>query len=381
MPATSEGRLPVTDIAVIGFAQSPCVRRGDGTTSGVEMLVPIFQEVLRSTGLAKGDIGFWCSGSSDYLAGRAFSFVQAVDAIGAFPPIMESHVEMDGAWALYEAWVKILTGDADIALAYGFGKSSAGDLRRVLALQLDPYLLAPLWPDSVAVAALQARLGIEAGLWSEKEMAEVAARSRAAAISNPQAQLSGEISAERLLDQPYVADPLRAHDCAPVGDGAAVVILAAGQRARELCARPAWITGFEHRIDSPSLGARDLTTAPSATAAGHAARAAGHAADAPGRAAGEPGRAAGAWDLDVAELHAPFTHQEILLRGALGLGDGVRVNPSGGALCGNPMFAAGLARIGTAAREIISGRADRALGHATSGPALQQNLVCVMEAQ
>jgi acetyl-CoA acetyltransferase len=350
----------VTDVAVIGFAQSPCARRADSTTSGVEMLVPIFQEVLRGTGLAKGDIGFWCSGSSDYLAGRAFSFVQAVDAIGAFPPIMESHVEMDGAWALYEAWVKILTGDADVALVYGFGKSSAGELRRVLALQLDPYVVAPLWPDSVAVAALQARLGIEAGLWSEKEMAEVAARCRAAAAANPQAQVSGEISAERLLDHPYVADPLRAHDCAPVGDGAAAVILASGDRARELCARPAWITGFEHRVDSGSLGARDLTAAPSAAAAG---------------------RAAGAAGVDVAELHAPFTHQEILLRRALGLGDGVRVNPSGGALCGNPMFAAGLARIGTAAREIISGRADRALGHATSGPALQQNLVCVLEAR
>ena len=149
----------LTDVAVVGFAQSPCVRHGESTTSGVEMLVPIFGEVLAATGLAKDDIGFWCSGSSDYLAGRAFSFVQAVDAIGAFPPIMESHVEMDGAWALYEAWVKILTGEADIALAYGFGKSSAGQLRRVLALQLDPYLVAPLWPDSVAHrgAAGQAR--------------------------------------------------------------------------------------------------------------------------------------------------------------------------------------------------------------------------------
>jgi acetyl-CoA acetyltransferase len=352
--------VTVTDAAVIGFAQSPCVRRGDGTTSGVEMLVPIFQQVLRDTGLARAGIDFWCSGSSDYLAGRAFSFVQAVDAIGAFPPIMESHVEMDGAWALYEAWVKIATGEADVALAYGFGKSSAGDLRRVLALQLDPYLLAPLWPDSVSIAALQARLGIEAGLWSEKEMAGVAARSRAAARSNPGAQLSGEVCPEELLDRPYVADPLRAHDCAPVGDGAAVVILASGDRARELCERPAWITGFEHRIDSGSLGARDLTTAPSAASAG---------------------RAAGASGVEVAELHAPFTHQEILLRGALGLGDGVRVNPSGGPLCGNPMFAAGLARVGMAAREIMSGRAGRALGHATSGPALQQNLVCVMEAR
>jgi len=172
--------------------------------------------------------------------------------------------------------------------------------------------------------------------------------------------VSGEVSAEKLLEQPYVADPLRAHDCAPVGDGATVVIIASGERARELCARPAWITGFEHRIDSASLGARDLTTAPSAA---------------------EAGRAAGAPGVDLAELHAPFTHQEILLRNALGLSDAVAVNPSGGVLCGNPMFAAGLARIGAAAREIMSGRADRALGHATSGPALQQNLVCVMEAR
>ena len=84
--------------------------------------------------------------------------------------------------------------------------------------------------------------------------------------------------------------------------------------------------------------------------------------------------------MDVAELHAPFTHQEILLRQALRLGDEVEVNPSGGALCGNPMFAAGLARIGMAAQAVMAGRAGRALGHATSGPALQQNLVCVMEA-
>src|ERR1700733_11278446 len=117
-PTTCEGRS-VTDVAVIGFAEAPSVRRTDGTTNGVEMLVPIFGQVLEQTGLSRRDIGFWCSGSSDYLAGRAFSFVSAVDAIGAFPPVMESHVEMDGAWALYEAWVKVSTGDVDVALAYG----------------------------------------------------------------------------------------------------------------------------------------------------------------------------------------------------------------------------------------------------------------------
>jgi acetyl-CoA acetyltransferase len=333
------------DIAVVGFAQAPNVRATEGTTNGVEMLVPVFQELLAAAHLSKQDIGFWCSGSSDYLAGRAFSFVSAVDAVGAFPPINESHVEMDGAWALYEAWVKIRTGEVDTALVYGFGKSSAGELRRVLALQLDPYTVAPLWPDSVSIAGLQARLGLDQGLWTERDMAEVAARSR-------------NLDADELLNQPYFADPLRAHDCAPITDGAAAVILAASKRAREIVERPAWITGIEHRIESGNIGARDLTTSPSTVAAA---------------------KAVGTDGIQLAELHAPFSHQEILLRQALGLGEEVRINPSGGALRGNPMFAAGLARIGEAASRIMAGAADRVLAHATSGPALQQNLVCVME--
>jgi len=348
----------VSEVAVVGFAQAPNVRRTPGTTNGVEMLVPVFHRLLADTGLAKQDIGFWCSGSSDYLAGRAFSFIAAVDAIGAFPPIMESHVEMDAAWALYEAWVKIRTGEVETALVYGFGKSSAGDLRRVMAMQMDPYLTTPLWPDTVGLAGLQARLGLDAGLWSERDMAAVAAASRRAALSNPDAQLSGETTVEELLRQPYLADPLRAHDCAPITDGAAAIILAAGDKARELSERPAWITGFEHRIDTPLIGARDLTTSPSTIAAA---------------------KAAGIDGIQVAELYAPFTHQEILLRQALGLGEEVRVNPSGGVLAGNPLFAAGLIRIGAAAAEIRAGRADKAMAHATSGPLLQQNLVCVLE--
>ena len=76
---------------------------------------------------------------------------------------MESHVEMDAAWALYEAWVKIQTGEVDSAVVYGFGKSSAGTLRRTMTLQLDPYTGTPLWPDAVSIAGLQARLGLDRG--------------------------------------------------------------------------------------------------------------------------------------------------------------------------------------------------------------------------
>lgn len=335
------------DVAIAGFAHAPNVRETPGTTNGVEMLVPIFAEVFAQTGLSKQDIGFWCSGSSDYLAGRAFSFIAAVDAIGAFPPIHESHVEMDAAWALYEAWLKIRMGEVETALVYGFGKSSAGQLRRVLALQLDPYVVTPLWPDSISIAGIQARLGLDAGLWSEKDLAEVAARNR-------------DLDAAELLDTPYVADPLRAHDIAPITDGAAVIVLSTVERAKDIVEHPAVIAGIEHRVDSPVLGARDLTRSPSTEIAAKALDLDG---------------------VDLAELHAPFTHQEIILRTALGLEDNVTINPSGGALAANPMFSAGLARIGEAARRIHSGESRKAVAHATSGPALQQNLLAVLEAR
>jgi acetyl-CoA acetyltransferase len=344
------------DVAVVGFAQRQ-MKEMDGSPTCVEILVPIFAELFEQTGWTKSDIDFWCSGSSDYLAGRSFSFVSAVDAIGALPPVMESHVEMDAAWALYEAWVKLQTGEIDTALVYGFGKSSAGVLRRTLAMQLDPYTMTPLWPDTVSIAGLQARQGIDQGLWDERAMAEVSSRSRTSATDNEWAIRKGATSVEDVLAEEVYADPLRRSDCAPVSDGAAAIVLAAGDRAN-VAARPAWITGFEHRTDQLMLGTRDLTRSPSAALAGSAAGSAG---------------------VDTAELHAPFSHQELILRRELGLSDDVTINPSGGALTGNPMFASGLIRVGEAARRIWSGESDRALGHATSGPALQQNLVCVME--
>lgn len=347
------------DVAVVGFAQRQ-MRVFDGSPNCVELLVPILHELWEQTGWTKSDIGFWCSGSSDYLAGRSFSFVTAIDALGAVPPISESHVEMDGAWALYEAWLKIQTGEADTALVYGFGKSSASTLRRTLALQLDPYTLTPLWPDAVSLAGLQARLGLERGAWDEKAMAEVAARSRTNATTNEYAVRKGETGIDDVLAQPLFADPLRRWDCAPITDGAAAVVIAATDRLPETCERPAVISGIAHSVDSASLGLRDLLRSPSAAAAVAAA--------------------GGADGVQVAELHAPFSHQELLLRSELGLRGDVSVNPSGGALASNPMFSAGLIRIGEAARRIWSGEADRALGHATSGVALQQNLVCVMEA-
>jgi len=92
----------------------------------------------------------------------------------------------------------------------------------------------------------------------EKELAEVAARTTGKSV-------------DELLDNPYVVSPLRTHDCPPANDAASVVLLAAGDVARSVCERPAYITGIDHRIEAHALGLRDLTTSMSTRLAGEKA--------------------------------------------------------------------------------------------------------------
>jgi len=159
---------------------------------------------------------------------------------------------------------------------------------------------------------------------------------------------------------PALVAPLRKHDCPPISDGCAAIVLAAGDLAKKVSKRPAWIRGIDHRIDPHGLGTRDLAAAPSAALAA---------------------RKAGVGDrpVDVAELHAQFSHEELILAEALGLDGDTVINPSGGPLASNPVMSAGLIRMGEVARRIIAGEAQRGIAHATSGPCLQQNLVCVLE--
>jgi acetyl-CoA acetyltransferase len=353
------------DVAVVAYTQSSPFT-GNARLNDAEILLPLIQELYEHSGIAKRDIGFTCSGSTDYTAGQAFAFVHAVDALGAWPPISESHVEMDGAWALYEAWIKIQTGEIDSALCFCFGRASMGTIEEVLTLQLDPYTVAPLAPDAHSLAALQARALLDSGKASERDFAEVVAKNRAHGKSNPDAHVSGDLDVDALLAEPYVASPLRAHALPPVSDGAAAVVIAAGDTARDACRRsgnaPVWIRGIEHRVEPMGLGLRNLATSVSTRAAAEAA-------------------GVGDGAVDFAELHAPYAHQELILREAIGLSDPASVNPSGGATCANPMMVAGLVRIGEATRRIRSGGGQRAVAHATQGPCLQQNLVCVLEGE
>src|SRR5262245_49763088 len=297
------------DVGVVSFAYSAVAR--DSEHNEVEMIVPVVREAIANSGLERNQIGFTCSGSLDYLQGGPFAFVMGLDAVGAWPPIRESHVEMDAAWALYEAWVAIQTGEVDSALVYGFGKSSPGDLHEIMTLQTDPYYMVPLWPSMVDMAALQARAYLDASGREDGDLAEVAARAQRNGKSNPYAIGSGDLDAKQVLARPVTHDPLRDADIARRPDATAAVVIAAGDLARSVCERPAWIRALDHRIEAHALGVRDLATSDSTTIAGE-------------RAGVHDG------DIDVAELHAQFSHEELILAEALGLNGNTAINPSGG---------------------------------------------------
>jgi acetyl-CoA acetyltransferase len=257
----------------------------------------------------------------------------------------------------------LLHGDVDVALVYASGRAGLSvSLRETLVLQNDPYYLAPLGADYVSFSALQAEALLAATGRTERDLAEIVVRSRRDAIGNPNAAVSGDYSVDDLLAKDYVVSPLREHDIGPAVDGAAAAVLVAGARARDLVERPAWIAGIDHRTDPHYPGVRDLATSPSTRLAGERAR------------LGDGG-------VEVAELTAVCSADELVLRDALGLGDDVAINPSGGALVANPTMVTGLARIGAAFRAVSEQGRPRALGHASSGPCLQQNLICVLEAR
>ena len=316
--------------------------------SETQLLLQVITDAIEPLGLTRADIDFTCLGSCDYITGQAFSFVSNLDAIGAWPPKRDSHVEMDGAWALYEAWLRLQEGDIEIAVVTGSGRSSTGDPSLIYPMEMDPYFLAPIGADPLTFAALQARAVIAAGIADERSMAEVSVRSRG----------KGEVDA--LLANDYLREPLRRHDVPPITDGAAAMVLATADRARQLVERPAFITGFDHRTECHNPSFRALDDSPSTRIAAEAA-------------------GLGAGPVEVAELQAAFTHEELLLAPRARPRRRDEGEPVGRrAASRTRSWPPGLCRIGYAADHIFGG-GNRALGHSTSGPCLQQNLICILE--
>jgi acetyl-CoA acetyltransferase len=361
------------NVAIVGAAQLPVVARDLHRTS-TEMLYPVVRQALADCGVERDAIDFQIAGSVDYMDGRPFGFVAALDVMGSWPPRLDLHLEMDAAFCAYYAWLRMQAGDCDTAIVVGHGKTSEGDPLRVLNLQLDPYYQAPLGLDPISTAALQASAYMARTGASDRDLAVIAARDRTTGARNPDNQVCVAATAEELLQTPWAVQPLRSGYLPPVGESASCLVLAAEGKAERMCERPVWIQGVDHRTELQSLGARDLSRSASTRVAAEKALAmAGLGA---------------ATQADIVELFAVTPAEELILCEALGLDPHAPrpvINPSGGPLCGHPVMSSGALRLAEAFRQLC-GRAGaravpgarRALAHATQGHCLQHNLVWIL---
>jgi hypothetical protein len=285
----------VSTVALVGAAGATAPL-GDGRNDA-ELLAPVVDRALADAGLARDDIGLVCTAGSEFLTGIVGTVMGAFDAFPGWPPRAHSHLEGDGAFAFHEAWIRLLAGVADTALVCAWSRPLAVEPRRVLDLQLDPYVVVPLAPRPEDLAGLQA-------------------------------------------SEPFTALPV----CA----GAAAVVLAVDRSG-------VIVRGVEQRVDSHHLGARDLTRSASTAAAASALGLSGS-------------------PIDVLEVHAPFSHQARLVVEAVGA-EVATVRRADA----DPIMVTGLLRVVDAANAVLHDDAHRAVAHATNGPCLQHNLLCLLE--
>ena len=184
---------------------------------------------------------------------------------------------------------------------------------------------------------------------TREQLAQVAVKNHFNGARNPIAQFRQEITVETVLRSSLVADPLRLFDCSPITDGAAAVVVAPLERAREFTDRFVKVRASAQASDTISLHDRaDISRLDATVAAGRwALKDAGLSHS----------------DIDLVEVHDCFTIAEICAIEDLGFcrkGDAGRlteqgvtaldgdlpVNTSGGLkACGHPVGATGIKQI------------------------------------
>ena len=347
--------------------------------------------------------------SSDRFEGQGHTAPMLTDALGLVPR-PATRVEdacASGGAALRQGVMSIASGFYDMVLVGGVERMSpltTMQVTDVLAAAGDmSYEMAPGFTFPGVFAAMATAYMHRYGMRPEHLM-NAAIKSHTNGALNPKAQFNRslrDIMAARVesarkkgapipvwqdeMDflhdpaaNPYVAWPLRLFDCTPITDGAACLLLVAGERAREFTDDPLYIIGSGQASDT-TLGAHaDLTRLRAAELAGQAAY----------QMAGvQPG------DIRLAEVHDCFTIAEILATEDLGffapgngfrmLEDGVTsregthpVNTSGGLKAkGHPVGASGAAQVveiweqmrGEAGARQVKGDLPLALTHNLGG--------------
>ncbi|MBU1669964.1 MAG: thiolase family protein [Actinobacteria bacterium] len=379
-------------VAVVGYAQTEHRPRID---SSREMMVyRVTRELLDSAGVTKDRVDTVVSAQNDFLEGRTISNMRTVGPLAAFMK-EETKVEMDGAYAALYAYARVRSGLHDVALVAGESMASCYPAYLPAVWALDPTFDRPNgFLNELSAGALQARSYMERYGVSEEQVAGVSVKNLGSAAGNPKACRSiPGIDLAAVMGSRALYSPLRELNCYPLTDGACALLLAEEKTALEMTDRPVWIQGVGSSSDTYYLGERNLSGCDSLAAA----------ADAAYRMAGISDPRA---EIDVAEVHESFSHEELIFYEALGLcgeGEGagllesgatspdgdLPVNPSGGALGANPLCATGLIRIVESAMQIrgdagdhqVPGEVATALAQGQNGLCAQQNVVFILRGQ
>jgi acetyl-CoA acetyltransferase len=206
---------------------------------------------------------------------------------------------------------------------------------------------------------------------TREQLLEVAIKNHFYGAKNPYALFRKEITMEKAIASEEVATPFQVYDCCANADGAACVILAVEDRAREISKKAVWLDGMACATASMSILRRpNLVGLPSAEKA---------AADAYKMAEVGPD------DIDVAEVHDCFTIAEIMAYEDLGfckkgeggrfiserqpyIGGNVAVNVDGGLKAkGHPIGATGVSMTYEIAKQLRGEAEERQVPNARVG--------------
>jgi len=139
---------------------------------------------------------------------------------------------------------------------------------------------------------------------THEQMLRVAVKNHHYGAMNPKAMFRKEITVERALAAPPVADPFTVFDCCANADGAVCLVFASEEKARKLSDTPVWLNGAGSATAAMSLLRRpDLVSIPSAREASR-------------QAYEQTGLAPK--NIDVADVHDCFTIAEVLAYEDLG---------------------------------------------------------------
>ena len=251
-----------------------------------------------------------------------------------------------GASAVMGIFSAVAAGQIEIGIAVGAEKLTkpGGGFLPIVADDLDSSM-GRVMP---AAFAMQAKLHMQNYGTTVEQMAMVPVKNRANAMGNPRCHVKKPITVEEVRSSPMIADPLTRLSCCPISDGAAAVVVASQKVARRYTRNPVKLAASV--IVSGKRTPHGIVDDKSEMTI----RAAKSAYETSG---------IEARDVDVCELHDPFSIAEIIHYEDLGFcatGDGgrfvesgksaiggeVAVSPSGGLLAkGHPLGATGVAQV------------------------------------